>query len=64
MISDETLYKIYQEIGLPPLTQPVNLEENDDEIIAVEFAVVKKHRAMRHLRTALNEFEHVELEAA
>jgi hypothetical protein len=57
MISDETLYKIYQEIGLPPLMEPVSLDENDDEMIAVEFAVVKKRRAMRHLRGALVEFD-------
>jgi hypothetical protein len=57
MISDEILYKIYQEIGLPPLTEPVSVYENDDEIIAVEFAVAKKRRAMKHLRSALVEYD-------
>jgi len=60
MISDQTLYNIYKEIGLPPLTEPVTFEENEEEILAAEFAVAKKRRAIRHLRTALSHYERVE----
>ena len=57
---DETLYKIYQEIGLPPLTESVALEESEEDILAAEFAVVKKNRAMQHLRKSLNQWERIE----
>jgi len=59
MISDETLYKIYTEIGLPPLTEPVALED-EEEVIAAEFAVTKKNRSMQHLRRSLNQWERIE----
>jgi len=60
MISDETLYNIYKEIGLPPLTEEASVELDADEVLAFEFAVAKKKRAMKHLREVLVQFDHVQ----